>query len=76
MDEVTIRELRDHGGRVLERVTRGESLIITRAGRPMAELRPLPSPTLPADELLRRWRKLPRVDADRLRAELDALLDR
>jgi prevent-host-death family protein len=74
MGKVTIRELRNQGGKVLERVTRGETLTVTRAGRPMAELRPLPSPALPAAELLKRWRRLPAVDPDKLRADVDRVL--
>jgi prevent-host-death family protein len=75
MSKITIRELRNHGGRVLERVARGETLTVTRAGRPLAELRPLPPGALPADELLRRWRGLPPVDPNRLRADLDGVSD-
>lgn len=33
------------------------------------------TPPLTAEELLARWRKLPRVDAATLRADLDELLD-
>ena len=75
MGKVTIRELRNHGGQVLERVSRGETLTVTSDGRPMAELRPLPGRAVPADVLLRRWRGLPRVDAARLRADLDEVMD-
>jgi prevent-host-death family protein len=75
MSKVTIRELRNHGGRVLERVARGETVTVTRSGRPMAELRPLPTRALPADILLRRWQGLPAVDAAGLRVELDEVLD-
>jgi prevent-host-death family protein len=75
MAEVTIRELRNHGGRVLERLERGETLTVTRGGRPLAQLRPLPGPAVTADTLLRRWRGLPVVDTVRLRADLDELLD-
>lgn len=75
MRKVTIRELRNHGGQVLERVARGEILTVTSDGRPMAELRPLPGRALPADVLLRRWRVLPHVDAARLREDLDAVMD-
>ncbi|MGH7564573.1 MAG: type II toxin-antitoxin system Phd/YefM family antitoxin, partial [Gemmatimonadota bacterium] len=53
-----MRDLRNHGGRVLERVTRGETLTVTRDGRPVAELRPLPRPPLRAAALLNRWRGL------------------
>ncbi len=75
MSKVTIRELRNHGGRVLERVARGDTVTVTRSGHPMAELRPLPARALPADVLLRRWRGLPAIDASILRADLDEVLD-
>lgn len=72
MAEVTIRELRNRGGHVLERVASGERLIVTRDGRPVAELRPLPPAAASAAELLARWRRLPRFDPAALRADLDA----
>jgi prevent-host-death family protein len=43
MPNVTVRDLRNHGGRVLERVVGGESVTVTLDGRPVAELRPLPA---------------------------------
>ena len=73
--EVSIRELRNHGGEVVDRVAAGEHLTVTRAGRPVAELRPLARPAVTADVLLQRWRRLPRVDPAQLRADLDAVLD-
>jgi len=73
--EVSIRELRNHGGEVVDRVAAGERLTVTRAGKPVAELRPLGRPGVPAKVLLERWRRLPHVDADRLREDLDGLLD-
>lgn len=75
MNEVTIRELRNQGGHVLDRVTGGEAMTVTRDGHPVAELRPLPRRPLPAETLLARWRRLVVVDAPRLRGELDAILD-
>jgi prevent-host-death family protein len=75
MAEVTIRELRHRGGAVLDRVSRGEALTVTRDGEPIAELRPLPRRPLPAATVLRHWRQLPVVDADRMRRDIDALLD-
>jgi len=71
MAEVTVRELRNHGGRVLERVARGEALVVTLDGRPVAELRPLAGRPLDAQSLLRRWQRLPLVDLEKLRADLD-----
>ena len=38
VDAGTVRELRNHGGEVLDRVARGESLIVTRDGAEVAEL--------------------------------------
>jgi prevent-host-death family protein len=75
MNEVTVRELRNQGGRVLERVLRGESLTITRDGEAIAELRPLPRHPRSATTLLRRWRRLPVLDPAKLRAEIDAIVD-
>lgn len=71
----TIRDLRNHGGDVLDRVAAGEHIVVTRDGRPVAELtavRPVP---LGRDALLERWRHLPRVDAEQLRRDLDTFLD-
>jgi prevent-host-death family protein len=38
MADVTIRELRNHGGEVVDRAKRGERLTITRAGQPVAQI--------------------------------------
>jgi prevent-host-death family protein len=75
MAEVTIRELRNRGGDVVDRVAAGERVTVTRDGRPVAELRPYRSPALSAAVLLQRWRRLPDLDAGRLRDEVDAIID-
>lgn len=75
MDEVTIRQLRNYGGDVVDRVQAGERLTVTRSGRPVAELRPLPRRALDASTLLERWRRLPDVDPVRLRSDIDDLMD-
>jgi prevent-host-death family protein len=75
VNEVTVRELRNHGGEVLERVARGESLMVTRDGQAIAELRPLRRRPLSAGVLVKRWRGLPRVDAAKMKADIDKLLD-
>lgn len=75
MSEVTIRELRNHGGEVIDRVARGETLTVTRAGVPVAELRAIPRPRLTAEVLLARWRNLPSVDPAHFRADIDATVD-
>lgn len=74
MADVTIRELRNHGGDVVDRAAGGEEITITRSGRPVAELRAV-KPSLSADALLTRWRLLPPVDPAGLRSDLDELLD-
>jgi prevent-host-death family protein len=75
MAEVTVRELRNEGGQVLDRVVAGETLLVTRDGTPVAELRPIASPALDAATLLDRWRRLPQVDPQRLREDIDSALD-
>ena len=75
MADITIRDLRNHGGDVIDRVLAGECLTVTRDGRQVAELRPLARPTLGAETLLARWRHLPLVDPDAFREDIDDLLD-
>ena len=75
MTSVSVRDLRNNGGRVLERVANGESLTVTLDGRPIAELRPVRGRALSASALLTRWRRLPRVDPIQLRTDLDRVLD-
>jgi prevent-host-death family protein len=72
MADVTIRELRNEGGEIVDRATRGERITITRSGHPVAELRPLRVP-LSADALLERWRRVPAVDPVALREDIDEL---
>lgn len=75
MAEVSIRELRNRGGDVVDRAARGEPITITRAGKAVAELRPVSHPPLGAEALLARWRRLPPVDPAALRADIDEMLD-
>lgn len=75
MDNVSVRDLRNKGGQVLQRVANGETLTVTMDGRPIAELRPIASRGLAASTLLTRWRHLPPLDAQQLRADLDDVLD-
>lgn len=75
MSEATIRDLRNHGGEVIDRVRAGEHVTITRDGEPVAELRPLPRRRLTTAALVERFRTLPPVDPRRLRADVDAIVD-
>jgi len=75
MAEVTIRELRNQGGKIIDRVEAGEEVTITRDGRPVAELRPLRRQPLDIDTIHARWSKLPPVDAERWIADIDEIID-
>jgi len=73
--DVSIRDLRNHGGEVIDRVIAGERLTITRDGRRVAELRAASRTPLPAAVLLERWSRLPQVDPVRFRHDVDTVLD-
>jgi prevent-host-death family protein len=73
--DVSIRDLRNKGGDVVDRAARGERITITRAGKRVAELRPVSRPGLDADALLQRWRHLPPIDPAALRQDIDSVLD-
>lgn len=75
MATVSIRELRNHGGEVVDRAARGEQITITRSGRPVAELRQLAHEPLTAEELIARRRSAPPVDYQEMRGELDSIVD-
>jgi prevent-host-death family protein len=74
VSEVSIRDLRNHGGEVIDRVAAGERVTVTRDGRPVAELRPLSRSARTARVLRRRWARLPPMDPDALRRDLDSVL--
>jgi prevent-host-death family protein len=72
MKIITQREFRNHSAAVMDAVEAGETYHITRNGAEVAELRPLGRRRrLSAAELVERHRRLPRVDADRMRREAD-----
>ncbi len=75
MADVTVRELRNHGGEVLARVQRGEMLTVTKDGEPVAELRPLGRRPLSAAVLVEHWRHLPDIDGQALRDDIETLID-
>ncbi len=75
MASVTIRELRNRGGEVVDRVAAGDHVTVTRDGRPVAELRPVRSRGLAAATLLEHWRRVPVIDAKALRADIDTVID-
>lgn len=75
MRYVTIRELRNHGGEVVDRAAAGELITITRNGTPVAELRPIPQPPMTAARLVTLFKDLPTTDPARFRADIDAGLN-
>ena len=72
---VSVRDLRNDGGRVLDRVERGETVTITRNGRPVAELRPLPRRGRSLADVDRRFSRLPALDESAFRRDIDSLID-
>jgi antitoxin (DNA-binding transcriptional repressor) of toxin-antitoxin stability system len=75
MDNISVRELRNNGGRVLQRVAGGETLTVTMDDQPIDELRPLRGRGLTAAGSLKRWRRLPPVDAQQFRSDIDRVFD-
>lgn len=73
MKTITQRELAAHSKAVLDDVEAGAVYHITRNGTEIAEVRPV-SPKrrfVPVEELQRKWRHAPHVDAQEMRAEAD-----
>ncbi len=70
-----MRELRNQGGHVLDRVAGGERVTITRDGRPVARLEPIGREPLTTAALIDRFRALPPMDPQRLRDDMDSIVD-
>ena len=75
MKAVSIRDLRNHGGEVLDRVSAGDSVTVTRGGTPIAQIVPLRRRPLDRATLMARWRPLPPIDVEAFQRDLDDLLD-
>ncbi len=75
MSEASVRDLRNQGGKLLDRVLAGEHITVTRDGTPVAELRALPGRRLAAATLIDRFKRLPPVDPERFRADVDSATD-
>jgi prevent-host-death family protein len=75
MTEVSVRDLRNHGGDLLDSVMSGESLTVTRRGKPVAELRPIAAAGTLATTLLERWHAIPVLDLAALWSDLDEVPD-
>jgi len=75
MDTVSIRDLRNHGGKVVDRVALGESVIIARDGKPVAELHPIRKPSVTLAQAIRSRKALLRVDVKQFRQDIDQIMD-
>ena len=73
---ITQRELRNDSAAVLREVQAGHTLIVTRNGVPVAELRPVqPRRFVPRAVIAEAALRAPRIDAEQFRADLDAVVD-
>ena len=72
------RELRNDNAKVMDAVAAGETFVVTRNGEPVAELRPLRAGRrtfISRAEVAALACANVRIDRDRFRADLDAVID-
>ena len=70
------RELRNQSAAVLREVEAGETIVVTRNGTPVAELRPIRARRFVLRATISQAAaRAPRIDAGRFRADLDAVVD-
>ena len=73
---ITQRELRNDSAAVLREVQAGQTLVVTRNGTPVAELRPVALRRfVPRAVIAEAARRAPRIDAERFRNDLDTAVD-
>jgi len=73
---ITQRELRNDSAKILREVQAGRTLIVTRNGTPVAELRPVPPRRfVPRSVIADTAGRAPRVDAARFRKDVDNVVD-
>jgi prevent-host-death family protein len=73
---ITQRELRNQSAAVLREVEAGRTIVVTRNGTPVAELRPIRVRRFVLRATLAEAApRAPRIDAARFRADLDAVID-
>lgn len=58
------RELRNDNAKIMREVEEGQSFVITRNGRPVAELVPIRRKRITVREAQERMRKLPPIDVE------------
>lgn len=77
MRTITQRELRNESAAILREVQAGQSVIVTRNGTPVAELKPVsPRRFVTRGAIAEAAATAPPIDAARFRRDLDALVDR
>jgi len=73
---ISQRELRNQSAAVLHEVETGRTIVVTRNGTPVAELRPIrPRRFVPRATIAEAAAHASRVDAGRFRADVDAVID-
>lgn len=73
---ITQREMRNDSAAVLRAVQAGQTIIVTRNGVPIAELRPIqPRRFVPRSVIAESAAQAPRIEAARFRADVDAVID-
>jgi prevent-host-death family protein len=74
--KITQRELRNQSAAVLREVEAGQTIVVTRNGTPVAELRPIRPPRfVPRATIAEAAARAPGIDAGRFRTDLDAVID-
>jgi prevent-host-death family protein len=62
MSQHSVAEAKNHLSDLINRSLAGESVVITRHGQPVVELRPVTSPAKPVTEEFLAWTEANRVD--------------
>lgn len=70
------RELRNASAKVLRDVQTGQTIVVTRNGEPVAELRPIqPRRFISRTALAEAAERMARIDAHRFHADIDAVVN-
>lgn len=73
---ITQRELRNQSAAILREVEAGRTVVVTRNGTPVGELRPIGRRRFVARAAIAEAAtRAPRIDGGRFRADLDAVID-
>jgi len=74
--QISQRELRNDSGKIMRALTEGEQFVITRNGEPVGELLPMRRRRFVRVEAITEiFANAPAVDGERLRSDLDAIVD-